>query len=234
MKIDFDSSQKLFMITQPGGVSCLSFDVARRDATYIASRLRRTDLMPDETDYGTLDGYNKYQRACTAWSQSALSVDTWFTPGTPAPVQNIIEAHRHSRKLVRLFLGDPQTGRDWMEEHDVVGYIGRSTGGMKVPLLVRHGENGGGAILTDCIVRLMDARSGKELYRAANYQLPTLNIVPVADQKMRAKGLVSEVTDSEGKVHGRFPSVFRAAEYVEFITGFIPTMRDDLERLAYA
>ena len=42
-------------------------------------------------------------------------------------------AMRHNKK-VRIFLGDTETGRDWLEEYDVYGLVGRSGGSVKVPL----------------------------------------------------------------------------------------------------
>ena len=59
-------------------------------------------------------------------------------------------------RRVRLFLGDPETGRDWGEENDVTGYVGRSTGPSKVPLLLATRRSmGGGAILVDCVLRML-------------------------------------------------------------------------------
>lgn len=56
---------------------------------------------------------------------------------------------------VRIWYGDPETGRAWQEEYDVLGYVGRSTGTQKVPLLIFSRRSiGGGAILTEEIVRI--------------------------------------------------------------------------------
>lgn len=152
-------------------------------------------------------------------------MDTWFAPGTPARVQEVLESYRTSGKLIRLFYGDTATGRDSMDDERVVGTISRSNRGMRHPLLTVPDEGRPYPLRTDLIVRLMDAETGVELYRTPNYQLPQLEIKPVRDQKMRAKGLHFEVADGDGLVQGRFPSVFRAAEYVEFITGYLPVMR---------
>lgn len=234
MKVHLNEAQSLFVLQQEGGVTCLGFGVAQRDARFVAERLQRPDLAPTQEEYGTLAGYTKYTQAMREWGLSVYASDTWFTPGTPQAVQDILEKYRHSRKLLRVFYGDHESGRDWMEENDVVGFVGRSTGSVRVPLLVAPREDGGPALLTECIVRLMDGRSGRELYRTANYVLPALTMRAVTDDKMLRKGLTSEVLDSQGSVQARFPSVFRAAEYVEFITGAIPTMRSNLEDLAAA
>ena len=41
-------------------------------------------------------------------------------------------------------LGAKVLGRDWLEEYDTCGYIGRSTGSIKVPLLIHDKRSCGG------------------------------------------------------------------------------------------
>src|ERR1039457_5780938 len=56
-------------------------------------------------------------------------------------------------KRIRLFYGDIETGKCWNEENDVIGYIGRSTGSIRIPLMI-HNKNssGGSGILEHCII----------------------------------------------------------------------------------
>lgn len=72
--------------------------------------------------------------------------------------------------------GHTATGRCWLDEHDVVGRIGRSTGMMKVPLLIEAGADGGVAILTSCLLRRIDWESGRDLSRHPAYRAPDLTI----------------------------------------------------------
>ena len=118
----------------------------RDHANQIAYRLRRADLAFTDEDYGSLVGYEKYGRAVQAWSLSPLTRTTYFDPGTDAKAAKVLESCRTRERKVRLILGDTSTGEPWLEEHDVVGRIGRSTGSLKVPLLIEPGEHGGSAI----------------------------------------------------------------------------------------
>ena len=74
-----------------------------------------------------------------------------------------------TRKRVRFFYGSVVDGRDWADENDVSGYIGRSIGREPCLLLLGNSRSiGGMAILTHCILRLIiDSR---EVYRHPLYQ----------------------------------------------------------------
>lgn len=83
--------------------------------------------------------------------------DTAYHNETPDKVVEIIEEARLSVRTIRLrfCFGDPETGRDWEEIYDTTGYIGRSTGSIKIPLLIKKiTSTGGGGLLDHCIVKI--------------------------------------------------------------------------------
>ena len=83
---------------------------------------------------------------------------TTFHDETPAAVAEALERARATGDRVRFWLGDPETGEDWGEENHVTGKVGRSTGQVKIPLLLANSRSrGGSAILTECIIRLQVA-----------------------------------------------------------------------------
>ena len=74
---------------------------------------------------------------------------TFFHAQTPYEVVLALRAAAHGSRRIRLFYGDPETGLDWNEEHDVIGFLGRSIGPIKVPLLLKSWRSDGGpALLT--------------------------------------------------------------------------------------
>ena len=79
-----------------------------------------------------------------------------FDARTNEKVCNIISRYCGNRGArLRLFYGDTETGKDWREVWDTVGYIGRSTGRVKIPLLIARADSiGGRAILDHCIVKI--------------------------------------------------------------------------------
>ncbi len=154
--VTVNMEQRLYVIAAGDGFSCLGFDNARNHGNQIAGRLGRPELAFAADDEGSVAGYEKYTRAVHAWGQSPLCQETYFDPGTDPAAAMALESCRNTQRKVRLVLGDTVTGQPWFDEFDVVGRIGRSTGCLKVPLLVEDGEAGGCAILTACLLCLID------------------------------------------------------------------------------
>lgn len=239
MTVSLNSDQKLFVIGNGHGYSCLGFDVVFNYVTELVTRLSKAGrelpvTSPMRDEIGTLKQYQDYQELMAVYS-SLNDKETWFDASTPEPVRKVLERYRNNGETIRIFHGDRVTGRDWMDEHDTVGRVGRSMGPMKVPLLVAEGESGGGAILSSCIVRIVDVRSGREVYRHPTYHCPELEIRPLKDEfYLDLKGNKVVLTqqgythavwgrDKDGKdvQHANFKSMGKAARYVAFMYGEI-------------
>lgn len=97
-----------------------------------------------------------------------------YSPLTNPEVVKALEAARTNRIRVRLHFGNTETGEDWMDTHDVAGYIGHSTGTVKTPIIVANLRSmGGPAISTECVIRIRPtAGGGEDLYRHPRYHLP--------------------------------------------------------------
>jgi hypothetical protein len=107
---------------------------------------------------------------------------TAYHEETPDAVIEIIEKAMQSQRKIclRFCFGDTDTGKDWCEKNDTIGYIGRSSGNIKVPLLLESvRSSGGGALLDHCIVKIEEIKrhthcpSYHEVYRHPKYHLPT-------------------------------------------------------------
>jgi hypothetical protein len=230
--VTVNEAQRLYVIPAGGGYSCLGFEVVRDGANHMLELLREHEtrreaatntgalhdgLRVGDDELGSMTAYEKYLQVHALWRSSRVCEQTYFGPGTAQAVVKILERYRKDGdRQLRLWLGDPATGRDWCEEHDVVGRIGRSMGPMRVPLLIAPGEYGGGAILTHCIVRLMDVATGKELYRVATYQPPRL--VVCADQR---PGHMAWAVEHDGQVQAGFEHEADAHAYVAFMHGAV-------------
>ena len=125
----------------------------------------------------------------------------------------MLESRRQTGGKVRLVLGDTGTGEPWLNEYDVVGKIGRSGGSLKVPLLVEEGESGGGAILTACMLNIIDWKSGRTLYRHPAYREPELSLQP-SDTPERPWAVI-HLND----VIARFKDMGKACAYIAFMRG---------------
>jgi len=97
-----------------------------------------------------------------------------YNKNTPPQVREILERYLHTNTRVRIFYGDAKTGRDWLEEYDTQGYIGRSTGTKPIALLVNNRRSlGGGAILTHCIVKITVNK--RTIYEHPHYHQPVFS-----------------------------------------------------------
>lgn len=89
-------------------------------------------------------------------------------------VNHVLLNARDSHMRIRVFYGDPETGRDWCEEFDTIGYVGKSTGKEPVPLLIPFRNSlGGSPINTEHILKITLSCNPKEvLYQHPNYKKP--------------------------------------------------------------
>lgn len=217
MTITINQEQRLFVIPAGDGVTTAGFDYIFKQLKALSQKLSKFGIdvgVLNEDEIGTTKQYHQYRSAIDLIGYRDLG--TWFDLDTPSKVRSILESYRRRRSCdsLRIFYGDRKTGRDWMEENDVVGRIGRSCGVMKIPLLIAEGESGGPGILDACIVRICDVESRKEIYRHPKYHQGVLEI--------RAADCVPDYSHGvwvDGQNHANFSSYGQAAQWVAFMTG---------------
>jgi len=155
----------------------------------------------------------------------------YYHDTTPPAVVTILDRCMRAGERIRIFLGDSETGADWCEEYDTIGRVGRSTGWKKTALLIRTSRStGGGAILADCIVRIMSG--AREIYRHPRYTVPSFTIRRNTDKDKTHEGktLASmgyewgvDRTDrkTEGKAgaEANFKNEKAAIRFVQFMRG---------------
>ena len=91
---------------------------------------------------------------------------TFYKKNTPMKLIEVLERVREDRTRIVVDYGDIKTGRSWGEVNDIKGYIGRSTGEIKIPLLVFNSRSmGGGALLDNCILSIKTTKGSRTLYK---------------------------------------------------------------------
>lgn len=100
---------------------------------------------------------------------------TSYRSEMPMELIEVLETARKNKTPLVLRYGD-LNGKDWMEECDCVGRIGRSTGTRKVPLIIAEGECSGPELSS--IVKVVQKSSGKVLYQHPNYHRYDVKLVP--------------------------------------------------------
>jgi hypothetical protein len=140
---------------------------------------------------------------------------TTYNEQTPQQVINWLETSRERGQRIRIFYGDTKTGRDWLEEYGTIGTVSRSTGSIKIPLLVANKRSiGGASILENNIVRITTKDSAgiiKDVYKHSEYHTPEF--------KIHDYGETFSVY-ADGRAHAAgFTSKEQAARYVCFMKG---------------
>ena len=211
MNVVVNHQQELFVVPAGQGVSTLGFEYVFGQLKQLVARLN-LPITVREDEKGTIGQYADYQRAIGEARKANLK-ETWFHLNTPVEVRRILERYRKSGNPIRIFYGDTETGRDWLEENDVVGIVARSCGIFKVPLLLASGEAWGNGILDHCIVRLMDTGSRRVLWTHPKYQAPVMQIAA------ERQGSYTHAVFVSDELHARFPSYAKAAQWVAFMAG---------------
>jgi len=90
---------------------------------------------------------------------------TSYQKETKDDVIEVLEDARQNRTRLHFEFGDPKTGKNWNEVNDCDGYVGRSTGPVKIPLLIKRIDSiGGGGLLDNCIIAIYTSKGNKKLY----------------------------------------------------------------------
>lgn len=231
------NSDTQFYITDSG--SSYHFNYILNTCKELCSQMQKLkaktskNVIPEDLDQyittnASLDSLKGTQTLWDIWgilikSASKLPLGTFFHHQTDKKVRSILETARKRGQRLRLFYGDVGTGKDWLEEIDVLGTIGRSSGVLKIPLLISDNEDGGPGILDHCIVRVLDADTGKELYRTSNYQLPKFSIKenPSCSEYLDIEYTHSIYVETEKgpTLHANCRSMGAASNLVAFLTG---------------
>ncbi len=116
---------------------------------------------------------------------------TSYDADTPDAVIRVLERCREDGTRIRIRLGFTEkhesvlegkapVGRDWLDEFECEGTVGRSMGPNKIPLLIHNSRShGGGGILTASVVRIIDTKTKRVLYSHPQYHHGEFKIVPV-------------------------------------------------------
>jgi len=90
---------------------------------------------------------------------------TFYDVRTSDNVVNVLENCRRNGTRIILDYGDTTTGKSWNEVYDITGRLGRSTGNIKIPILLHNTRSiGGTAILDHCIIGIKESKGGRVLY----------------------------------------------------------------------
>lgn len=122
------------------------------------------------------------------------------------------------RNRIRVWYGDTKTGRAWNEEYDIIGRVGRTTGELKVPILVYNARScGGSEILLSSLIRIVDIKTHRTLWAVPNFHVEKMEVVykngdyPFQVMQIRDTGEVVNIAN--------FKNEASAYRYTDFMNG---------------
>lgn len=222
MEVVINEAQERYVLKQPMGYSCLGFDVVLREIRLMATRIKPLGWLNAHVQTlqrGSMEAYEVYRQALDHLRQSRIQTETWFDEETPAALKNVLEACRRDGTRVRLWYGDRQSGRSWMNENDVYGTIGRSGGTIRIPLICPPRSSSGSGLLDGSIVRIDDVIARKTLWAHRKFHLPE-TVLQAISPPMETDGqryVVEALV--EGKTHARFGSWDEAGHWLAMQSG---------------
>lgn len=138
---------------------------------------------------------------------------TYYNSKTDDKVIEVLEMAKALNYRVRVFYGDTETGREWLDEYDTMGTISRSTGSIKIPLMIKNSRSYGGAgILTDCIVKIT-------INKRLVYKHPNLKETEFSITTGDNVDYPWEVAINGEVTYARFKSEAQAERWVQFMKG---------------
>lgn len=91
---------------------------------------------------------------------------SFFHIETPEKLCHVLNHARDNNTRIVVDYGDVKTGKSWGEQYGISGYVGRSNGTIKVPLLVHNSRShGGGEMLDHCILTVKTSAGKQLLYK---------------------------------------------------------------------
>lgn len=147
--------------------------------------------------------------------------DFCFSTGTDDAVKDVIRTAYKNKNRIRLWYG--KDGKSWSEENDVCGYIGKSNGKNKVPLLVAKKTSFyGGAIIDDHIVKIVDTKTKKVLYQHPKFSQPKFDVITRCESFFNEylyPGYEAFVTKDVEEVYARCKKLSSAKRLCDFMNG---------------
>lgn len=136
-----------------------------------------------------------------------------FSDKTNEKVKQVLTSCYNRKNRIRIVYGDVKTGKSYLDEYEILGYVGKSTGIKPIPLLINNSRSfGGGSILTDIILKIVDTQTKQVLFQHENYVMPVLT-----KEISSHKDYLYDVIYNGESVVARFKTEKQANNYIDFM-----------------
>ena len=222
------SKERRLFITESG--SFCGWDVIYNRTVEMQNRL---NLFSEIPEIGTVEQYEAYVSTLSKY-KAMDDQNTWFDPSTSEAVRKTLKRCIRTREVIRVYSGNPDTGRCWLREHDTTGTVGRTTGVFKTPILVPLGEDGGDLLEGSSILAIQDALTLRFLYKSSDFYIPQMRIGRDPDGRSTVEVQDGKDTDYRQDdvptwhLQASFDTYVEACLYIAFMHGSIPSQGSSL------
>lgn len=122
---------------------------------------------------------------------------------------------------VRIWYGDSETGRSWNDMYDTMGIIRRSTGKIKIPILINNSRSLGGCdVLVGSIIRIDDIEEKRTLWKVPNFHVEDMKIYEIFGNE-NYKYQIAKLSENSGEweVQASFKTEKQAHNWAAFMRG---------------
>lgn len=135
-----------------------------------------------------------------------------FSDNTNDRVKQVLTSCYNRKNRIRIVYGNVATGNSWLDEYEILGYVGKSTGTKPIPLLINNSRSfGGGSILTGSILKIIDTKTKQVLFQHENY------IMPVLTKEISGHNNYLYDVIYNGELVARFKTEKQANNYIDFM-----------------
>lgn len=214
-----DARARVYLLQRGVSVEAVSFDDVVLIANALAGRLGKPSEAIGQTEVGGLGAFVKY-RDLLRRAAPLLAGEIWFHPTTPTKVRFALNQAKACRRRIRIYYGDPVTGRDSLQIGDTIGWVGRSGATLPGPVLLANANDRAGMpIMDNAVVRVQDLQGHYDLYTHPTYSLPEFTVVPMSDASARIL-----IDGNDGIDFANDGQARRWLKYVQGKEHFVPRM----------
>ena len=135
-----------------------------------------------------------------------------FSDNTNEKVKQVLTSCYNRKNRVRIVYGDVITGKSYLDEDEILGYVGKSTGVKPIPLLINNSRSfGGGSILTGSILKIIDTQSKRVLFQHENC------VMPILTKEISSHNDYLYDVIYNGELVARFKTEKQANNYIDFM-----------------
>ena len=135
-----------------------------------------------------------------------------FGDNTNEKVKQVLTSCYNRKNRIRIVYGDVITGKSYLEEYEILGYVGKSTGIKPIPLLINNSRSFGGCgILTGSILKIIDTKTKQVLFQNDKF------IEPILTKEISSHDSYLYDVIYNGESVARFKTEKQANNYIDFM-----------------